>query len=201
MLYWQAIRHNYKPKKCYLLTTKYVSFQQTDWWQRRISHVFQQLNFSYICCAVQGHNVFSIYRIILLEYGILLKILTSFSTGMFFLMASFLPYAMRLRWLNTQFNSTWDIWSFSTIDSFNNRDGRDGGNWKQGSQKWMIGYLLISFCGLLLKIFLCWQNRNGQRQWFTSWASAATLSLWQCSCTNRHVFSVSRWFSKGRSSV
>ena len=43
-----------------------------------------------------GHNAFSIYRIVFLEYGVFLKFLSFLNAGMFFLPASFLPCAMEL---------------------------------------------------------------------------------------------------------
>lgn len=67
----------------------------------------------------------------------------------------FLLYVMR--------HSIRDIWSFSTIDSLNNRHGRD--QVPDTVERSLTDFYLFIFCRLFLMFLLCGQNRNQQSQW------------------------------------
>ena len=110
--------------------------------------------------------------------------------GFFFFF--FLSYVMR--------NSIWDIWSFSTIDSLNNRLGRD--QIPDTDERLLIDFFFF------LAYFWCFcsvdkTETNKGSEWFTYFLGCQLppCHLWQCSYTWRHVSPAPRWFSKGRSSV
>lgn len=102
---------------------------------------------------------------ILLRYGVPWNFSLLSTPACSFWGLLFLSYVMR--------NSIWDIWSFSTIDSLNNRLGRD--QIPDIDERLLIDF----FFRLFLMFLLCAQNRNQQRQWvihLLPGLSAATLS-------------------------